>query len=302
MNTKHRILSVFLLIFTLALAFTAFGQSNDLSDLSTLAGTNSPPGTNAVVLPTTPNAVDLASSLVMLLISVVAPMLVRLGVQFVPKAPVWILPILAPVLVAVANWISAIAGGPSINPLLALLLGSAGVGLREVQDQVRRRMADGPVNTPKVGLLLFFALAIGLTACGTFRPVSVKPGADPILVHAEYTVENAAGVFNQFFDWERQHEKTNSAVHAFAESLRSTRQKPGIAAQGLLDLRSATETYRVDRSPEKGGQAKAATVFVFDLANTSLKAMGRPPLVLPAIPPSIHSQLNAPTNGPPANP
>lgn len=103
--------------------------------------------------PTTPidaepiqNASQLVNSLFLLGISVVTPVLVRIGKLIVPKAPNWVLPIAAPVLVAVADWISSVAGGPSVSPMLALLLGAAGTGIREIKDQVGKKI--GGTGTP----------------------------------------------------------------------------------------------------------------------------------------------------------
>ncbi len=91
---------------------------------------------------------QLGNSLLLLGVSVVTPMIIRLGKFLVPKIPSWVLPIAAPALVALADWISGLMGGPSVNPVLALLIGSAGVGLREIKDQVTKRIASGPVAAP----------------------------------------------------------------------------------------------------------------------------------------------------------
>lgn len=87
---------------------------------------------------------EVGNSFLLLLIAMVTPMIVRLGKFLVPQIPSWVLPILAPALVATADWLSGMAGGPSVNPMLALLLGAAGTGIREIKDQTQQRIQNGP--------------------------------------------------------------------------------------------------------------------------------------------------------------
>jgi len=103
---------------------------------------------------------QLANSLLLLGTAVLVPVLVRVAKYTVPKIPDWSLPIVAASLAAVVNFLSGLAGGPNVNPLLASLIGFAGVGLREFQDQVRGRITDGakPV-IPGVPALIAFVLA-----------------------------------------------------------------------------------------------------------------------------------------------
>src|SRR3990172_2445514 len=72
-------------------------------------------------------------------IPIVVPLVIaglKWGLDWLPG---WTLPILAPLLGGVADAVLAwVAGGVS-NPLLGAALGSAGVGIREVVDQVKQK-------------------------------------------------------------------------------------------------------------------------------------------------------------------
>lgn len=77
-------------------------------------------------------------TLLMALVMVIPPLLIAIGKWALPKTPTVFLPIIAPALGALINWISMLAGGPDIHPVLAAALGSAGVGLREIKDQIQQ--------------------------------------------------------------------------------------------------------------------------------------------------------------------
>lgn len=83
------------------------------------------------------------------------------------------------------------------------------------------------------------------TACGTF---TVKPGADPAVVYAEYATETATATFDAFLLWERNNEtallKVNPDIHKAANEIRDN--GPG----WIEDLVSATRTYKRNRTDE----------------------------------------------------
>lgn len=72
------------------------------------------------------------------LIPLVVPVVIALLKAFVPKIPGMALPIIAPVLGAVADIALHYAGVSTLGPLWGMVLGSAGVGLRELQDQLKQ--------------------------------------------------------------------------------------------------------------------------------------------------------------------
>ncbi len=80
------------------------------------------------------------SALVPGLIPVVVPVAVYLLKSLVPKVPTVWLPVAAIALGAVADTAAHFATGSVANPILGAVLGAAGVGLREVVDQIRKAM------------------------------------------------------------------------------------------------------------------------------------------------------------------
>jgi hypothetical protein len=131
------------------------------ADVATAAGT-----ATATPAPTATN------TLILTLIPVLVPLIVALAKWGVPKLPTWILPILAPALGAALDYLSTLATGSAANPAVGALLGSAGVGLREVVDQVKGRLKDG--GPPAAGILLLCllpaaSLTVGVSGCALFQ-------------------------------------------------------------------------------------------------------------------------------------
>jgi hypothetical protein len=84
----------------------------------------------------------------MALIPLAVPVLIALLKMVVPSLPgVW-LPLLAPLLGAAADIFLHYAGVSTLGPTWGALLGSAGVGLREIQDQVRQSIGGGAPQAP----------------------------------------------------------------------------------------------------------------------------------------------------------
>lgn len=112
-------------------ALTALGQTNPPAGGST--GTVVPGGDGV--------------SLLLILIPLVVPIVVAIGKFFIPKLPGWTLPIIAPALGALIDYLTTRATGAIASPLLAAVLGSAGVGLRELVDQLKQKI-NPPSQTP----------------------------------------------------------------------------------------------------------------------------------------------------------
>ena len=108
-----------LVMFGIFSAMVAFGQAEPSVEINVTSG---------------------ASRFVLMLIPVLVPMILGLAKAEVPKLPSWILPILAPALGALIDWLTSLATGTTPNPIASAVLGAAGVGLREVYDQVRQRV------------------------------------------------------------------------------------------------------------------------------------------------------------------
>src|SRR6266576_4651409 len=75
----------------------------------------------------------LITQLAALLIPVLTPVLIAGIKRIIPHLPPYIIPILAPVIGALAASITGVT-----DPVSGLVLGTAGVGLREVVDQGRK--------------------------------------------------------------------------------------------------------------------------------------------------------------------
>lgn len=124
--------NVFLAAICLA-AFAFFGpqliKAADTAAPPVAAPTLAVPGA-----PTTGNAA--ADSILTWLTPLVVPLIIAAKKKFFPSIPSWLLPILAPLLGVLLDVINTYALGHQSNVLLAALLGLAGVGVREVKDQL----------------------------------------------------------------------------------------------------------------------------------------------------------------------
>ena len=117
--------------YTKALAFAAlfpvmaFAQTNTVA----VSGVSAPPSVSPWLA----------------LIPIAVPVAIALLKKAAPKIPGWLLPIIAPLMGAAADIALNYAGVATLGAGWSALLGSAGVGLREVQDQLKSRVS-GPVN------------------------------------------------------------------------------------------------------------------------------------------------------------
>lgn len=73
-----------------------------------------------------------------LIVPVIVPLVIAVLKFVVARLPSWLLPILAPILGGLADAGIAWASGSTANPMLGAVLGSAGVGLREIVDQLKK--------------------------------------------------------------------------------------------------------------------------------------------------------------------
>ena len=119
-------------------AFLSLFVFSMLLTLPILAQTNVPAPTPAPA-PTT------LTGLLLAVIPLLAPALVAaikwLSEKFLGALPGWTLPILCSGLGELINYLSGVAGGPTVSPVVAVLLGLAGVGLRHVAQRGAFRRA-----------------------------------------------------------------------------------------------------------------------------------------------------------------
>lgn len=160
-SMKKNILFPVILLFLFACAAIAQVDTNSVPTIPP----ETSPGTGSL------------QNLLMLLIPVLVPLVIAIGKFFVPKVPGWILPIVAPALGALIDYINTLVSGTNASPLIGALLGSAGVGVREIYDQVKKRMADGPKVVAPVGIML---LCLGLTVGGVTGCKTADGQFDPM--------------------------------------------------------------------------------------------------------------------------
>lgn len=76
------------------------------------------------------------------IIPLVVPLVIGLLKTWLPNLPKVVLPILAPILGALADIGLHFAGAPTVGPIWGAALGTAGVGLREIADQLRKTITQ----------------------------------------------------------------------------------------------------------------------------------------------------------------
>ena len=89
-----------------------------------------------------------SANVVTWLTPVLVPLLLA-GVKLVlPKLPTWVIPIAAPVIGVLIDFVNSLATAHSSNFLVAAALGLAGVGLREVKENLKPAANGGWPATP----------------------------------------------------------------------------------------------------------------------------------------------------------
>jgi hypothetical protein len=84
---------------------------------------------------------SLLTQLIPLVITALVPLLIALTKNFLPLIPSWVLPILAPILGIVLTWIQTMVPGAGGNVIVGAVMGGLGVWLREVIDQLKKRLS-----------------------------------------------------------------------------------------------------------------------------------------------------------------
>lgn len=137
-----KLIAVYFVFFTwVLLAQTNVAHTNALAPFGLVVevptvSTNVP----VHVLPVVQQAQDQLSQYLVMIIPVVVPLLIAGLKKWIPNIPTWTLPILAPGLGALADFVLQSAGVQTGGTLKGMLLGSAGVGIRELQNQVALKM------------------------------------------------------------------------------------------------------------------------------------------------------------------
>lgn len=142
------------------------------------------------------------------IIPILVPILVAALRLLLPKIPVNLLPVIAPIIGSLADYALSLASGSVANPVLGAILGAAGVGLREVFDQNKPGKAAG-------GFMLCMLLIT--PGCYTLDPAGPYKG-DKVLFNADQTLLTSYQVVDNFLIWE----KANPACPVEAKKLANT--------------------------------------------------------------------------------
>lgn len=127
-------------------------KKNALFALFVLLGVSAIAQTVTNAPPSTPGSGSASAFLnqLTLLIPVIVPMVIALLKTEIPKLPSWTLPILAPILGAISDYLMQKVGIQGHGPIVGALMGSAGVGLRELKDQIQQKVSGvDPTAPPK---------------------------------------------------------------------------------------------------------------------------------------------------------
>lgn len=150
--------------------------------------------------------------------------------------------------------------GTGASPVLSALLGSAGVGLREIQDQVRSHVSGG--TKAAAGKVTSFLVLVGLgttlvsapvalTGCGGLKPAPIAEGQDSVVVNAERIQRSSLDVYEQVTKWEYANRATLSANVSRAVD----RYRKEFPPAWKLS-RSALADYKAKRGPDADTVAK----------------------------------------------
>jgi uncharacterized protein (UPF0335 family) len=101
-----------------------------------------------------------------------------------------------------------------------------------------------PILTAWALLLITVAVAFAIMVSGC--STTIAPGADPVVVRAEQTLEIAADTVDAFIRWERANEtKVSPEVHDIAETIRAE------FPDKFRLTRAVLRAYKNNRSPEQ---------------------------------------------------
>lgn len=254
-----------------------------------------------------------AVALAMILIPLVVPLLVAVFKFFLPKLPSWTLPILATALGALLNWISTAVGGPGVGPLTATLLGAAGVGVREIIDQLKPDTKAGAATVASMVALCLFvpvfsgcngklanggAYAPGTTELSTNAATGViatnfipSQAPDYPFAQTEIAFDFAYSTINAVFDFE---ENNRAMLWSISPQIKKTLDsiRPQ-AVQARNDYIKARIAYMANPEPVNLSTLQDVLTRVKDIATAVQAAI--PPSVSTTTPPKPKAPKPAPS-------
>lgn len=180
------------------------------------------------------------NTIITMLTPIIVPLVIAGMKQILPKIPSVFLPIIAPILGVVIALISAAATAHSSNLYLAAVLGLAGVGVREVKDQLLPATNAGVVGLLALCLImpLTYGCASGIAPGG--------PYASKVVYDADVSIETAYKVIDGFLMFETQNHLVLSSAHPeitnIANNIRQGAPKWFASAEALRDTYEANPT------------------------------------------------------------
>lgn len=107
-------------------------------------------------------------------ITLAVPLVIAALKWFIPRLPsVW-LPLLAPALGMLCDWLLSSSHS---SPLLAAVAGSAGVGLREIVDQTRKKVVE--IESAPFPLIFIPLVLLPIVGCARFGTTQTDNSYDP---------------------------------------------------------------------------------------------------------------------------
>lgn len=223
-----------------------------------------------------PSGMTSTQQSLMVLIGLGVPLLISLAKAEIPKLPGWSLPMLAPLLGAGADYLMGLAGAHSNGWLVGALSGAAGVGARELKDQLQAVLSDrlklGAVP-PQVKV---FAGLMLLAGCLAFLTLAGGAGCtkSTLMVNGQTNIVTVIDPVKL--------QKVKSIVEPIASSvLRRAIHNSPQHAQEIGDYARAIGGA-VCRATATGGVTPGEIEAAIDRATTGLQVANLPPEVIDA--------------------
>lgn len=108
------------------------------------------------------------------IITVATPMLIAMFKLLIPKIPKQLLPVIAPVIGGLIDGLASASGLQESSPMLSVVAGSAGVGLRELFDQFKSTDKTIPPTPLIIASLLGAQLFLGCASYTNIRSMDPK--------------------------------------------------------------------------------------------------------------------------------
>jgi hypothetical protein len=244
-------------------------------------------------------------------IPVVVPLAIAVLKHFAPRLPKPWLPVLAPLLGAILDFLGTLQVGA--GTVVGAALGSAGVGLREILDQLRRagqERNEGPPTEPTrqpgtrpppfAALLFLLAASMLLAGCKTPDEAAFKT-----IASLEAAVDHAMNAWADYVVWKRA---APPADEALAEQERQVKTAYTSYRLAMSAAYAARATYTADKQAglpawqARLDAARAAAAELMKLVDAFLVSAPLAPTPALTPNPNLNPDLNLNPNLTPLGP